>query len=127
MKIEQMKHKIFTFLALFLPFVSSAQTAEESTSFADQVDAIVFNLTDWFVQIIFYEIPFTETISVPWVLFVLVGGALFFTIYYSFPNIRLLGVAGNVIRGKYDEMEKWGAKNVEAVQELDYDQDGDIP
>lgn len=126
MKIHQMKRKLLTLLTLLLPFVSMAQETTNSSNFADQVDTIVFNLTNWFVQIIFYEIQFTDTISVPWVLFVLVGGALFFTLYYSFPNIRLLGISKNVIAGKYDELEKLGAKNVEIAQELDYDEDKDI-
>ena len=34
------------------------------------------------------------------------GSAAFFTIYFLFPNIRYFGTAINVVRGKYDEVEK---------------------
>ncbi|MBK9257502.1 MAG: alanine:cation symporter family protein [Saprospiraceae bacterium] len=44
--------------------------------------------------------------SLPIVLIVLVLGALFFTLYFSFINVRRFPLAINVVRGKYDEIEK---------------------
>ena len=38
-------------------------------------------------------------------LVLLVGSALFFTIYFGFPNIRYFGKAVNVVRGKYDHVD----------------------
>jgi AGCS family alanine or glycine:cation symporter len=31
--------------------------------------------------------------------------ALFFTIYFKFPNIRLLGLSARIVSGKYDSVE----------------------
>lgn len=39
--------------------------------------------------------------TIPVVLIVLILGALFFTIYFKFPNITRLGLAINTVRGKY--------------------------
>ena len=46
----------------------------------------------------------------PFVIYLLVGSALFFTLYFGFPNIRYFFTSINVVRGKYDEIEK-GDKN----------------
>jgi AGCS family alanine or glycine:cation symporter len=43
--------------------------------------------------------------SVPLVLIVLLLGATFFTIYFAFPNVRLIGTAVRIVRGKYDDID----------------------
>ena len=40
-------------------------------------------------------------INIPFVLLVLLGGALFFTIYFKFPNITRIRLAFDTVRGKY--------------------------
>ncbi len=53
--------------------------------------------------------PATETtkaIQVPIVLALLVIGATFFTVYFMFVNIRRFPLALNVVRGKYDDIER---------------------
>ena len=47
-----------------------------------------------------------EIIYIPIVLLLLVFGALFFTIKFSFINIRKFPLAINTVRGKYDSIEK---------------------
>lgn len=47
--------------------------------------------------------------SIPWVLIVLIGGALFFTIYFKFINITGFRTAIRVVRGQYEDIEKHGA------------------
>jgi AGCS family alanine or glycine:cation symporter len=42
----------------------------------------------------------------PFVILLLVGSALFFTIYFGFPNIKYFLTAINVVRGKYDDHDK---------------------
>ena len=44
----------------------------------------------------------------PFVIYLLVGSAIFFTVYFVFPNIRYFLTSVNVVRGKYDEIEKDG-------------------
>jgi len=93
-------------LSLFLtPILIFAQ--EQSTS--EKIDIVFKKYTNWFVELIFYKIPFTDTIQIPWVLFVLIGGALYFTIYFKLINITGFATAIRVIRGKYEDIEKHGA------------------
>ncbi|TXE15756.1 alanine:cation symporter family protein [Psychroserpens burtonensis] len=81
--------------------------AQESTS--ETIDRVFQDYTGWFVDAIFYEIPFSDTYRIPWVLIVLVGGALFFTLYFKFINFTGFRLALRVVRGKYEDIEKHGA------------------
>jgi len=51
--------------------------------------------------------PFTK---VYWVLFPLILGALFFTVYFKFINFSGIWRAIQVVRGKYEDIEKYGAE-----------------
>ena len=44
-------------------------------------------------------------VAIPWVLFPLILGALFFTLYFKFPNIRLLPTSLRTVRGDYEAVE----------------------
>ncbi len=87
-------------LSLF-PFLLSAQ----EKGMDQKIDETFGDLTGWFVNLIFYEIPFTDKIQVPWVLIVLVLGALYFTLYFKFINVRGFKTSINIIRGKYDKID----------------------
>ncbi|MBR9847022.1 MAG: alanine:cation symporter family protein [Algicola sp.] len=99
-----MKKRLLSFLALILPVLTFAQ---ETTS--EKIDAVFTKYTGWFVDAIFYEIPFSETYKIPWVLIVLIGGALYFTIYFKFINVTGFRTAIKVVRGQYEDIEKHGA------------------
>lgn len=102
-----MKKYLLSMFTLILPLLSFAQ---EST--ADNIDAIFKKYTGWFVEGIFSEIPFTDTIRIPWVLIVLIGGALFFTIYFKFINFTGFRTAIKVVQGKYEDIEKHGVDSL---------------
>lgn len=55
-------------------------------------------------NLIMTELPLGE-VGLPIVLILLVCGALFFTIYFGFVNVRHFPTALRVVRGKYDELE----------------------
>ena len=97
-----MNKKLLSLLFLAVPIVTFAQ----STS--DKIDVVFKDYTGWFVDAIFYEIPFSETFQIPWVLIVLVGGAVYFTLYFKFINITGFVTAFQVVRGKYEDIEKHG-------------------
>ena len=61
--------------------------------------------------------------EVPFIIFVLVGGAAFFTLVFGFINIRLIPFAIRVVSGKYDDVEKSGLEAAQqvAVNEVDGD------
>lgn len=46
-----------------------------------------------------------SSIKMPFVLLILLLGALFFTVYFKFPNITRIGLAINTVRGKYYSQE----------------------
>ncbi len=96
--------------AVLLPFFQFAQ----DKGIDQQIDEAFGWATGWFVKIIFEVIPFTEEIKVPWVLIVLVGGAVFFTLYFKFINITGFKTAIQIVRGKYDKIESDGDDHVEA-------------
>ena len=100
-----MKKYLLTIFAIVLPLLNFAQEATTS----ENIDAVFKKYTGWFVEGIFYEIPFSEDYKIPWVLIVLIGGALFFTIYFKFINITGFKTAIKVVQGKYEDIEKHGA------------------
>ena len=96
-----MKTYIKTIIALILPFISSAQDKG-----IDQIiDEKFGNATGWFVDFIFYKIPFSENVQIFWVLFPLILGATYFTIYFKFINFRGFITSINIVRGKYDDLD----------------------
>jgi len=74
-------------------------------SIDESIDKVFGSATGWFVEFIFYQIPFSEDVKVYWVLFPLILGALFFTFYFRFINLTGFKTAVNIVRGKYDELD----------------------
>ena len=90
--------KIFllTFFILFsLPVFSQEKGLDQ------RIDEAFQPVSDFFSEVIFFSIG-----ENPFVIYLLVGSALFFTLYFFFPNIRYFLTSINVVRGKYDEVEK---------------------
>ncbi len=100
-----MKKYLLSLITFLIPIITFAQ----DTNASEQVDAIFQKYTGWFVDLIFYEIPFSESFQIPWVLIVLIGGAFYFTIYFKLINFTGFGTAIRVVRGKYEDIEKHGA------------------
>jgi alanine or glycine:cation symporter, AGCS family len=108
-----MKRLALFFSALLSPFIGSAQ---ESYGWDQRINDMFAPISERITSIVFYSIPVSENVSVPIVVLILVGGALYFTIYFRLVNIRKFPVAINIIRGKY--------KNVEHLQPADEDKAG---
>ena len=104
-----MNKKLLSLLFLATPFFTFAQ----EKGLDQQIDEVFGNATGWFVDIIFYQIPFSDTVSIYWVLFPLILGALYFTFYFNFINFKGFVTSINIVRGKYDEVEGIGKKGVE--------------
>ena len=95
-----MKKKLLSLLLIFIPLVTFAQ----EKGLDQQIDAAFKPISDFFSEKIFFTIPISG-MDVPFVLILLVGSALFFTIYFKFPNIFHFKTAINVVRGKYDDLD----------------------
>lgn len=85
---------------------------EGNETLDQQINESFRNATSWFTDAILYEIPFTNSISIPWVLIVLVGGALYFSFYFKGINFKGFFTAINVVKGKYDHLEKSDSKEI---------------
>ena len=123
-----MKRIISTLIFLFVSSFSFAQDA----GLDDRINEAFTPIADWWGAFVLHNFPGT---SIPTIIFLLVGGALFFTIYFGFINIRRFPLAINVVRGKFDhvdhhEVDKKAAVNVvdgDAVDTIkDESQDGEV-
>ena len=119
-----MKKKLLSLLLLAIPMLTFAQ----EKGLDQQIDEAFGNATGWFVDLIFYQIPFTDTISIYWVLFPLILGAMYFTFYFNFINFRGFFTSVNIVRGKYDGLEGKGAgKAIEVSSNVSTTEEGDNP
>lgn len=98
-----MKKYLLSLLSFIIPLISFAQEAEVGVD--QKIDQAFKPVSDFFSHVIFFEIAGT-----PFVLILLVGSAAFFTLYFGFPNIRYFWRAIQTVRGKYEDIEKHGAK-----------------
>ena len=92
-----MKNIQLLFLTFLMPFLSFSQ----EKGLDQRIDEAFKPISDFFSDVVFFEIG-----GYPFVIFLLVGSAAFFTIYFGFPNIRYFWTSINVVRGNYDEIEK---------------------
>ena len=96
----------FTLLSSLF-FVTNQLSAQEK-GLDQRIDEAFKPISDTITNAVFFEV-----FDTPFVLILLVGSALFFTLYFKFPNIRHFGTAINVVRGKYDEVEAHKAELAE--------------
>ena len=99
-----MKKFLFSLLSVLTPLISFAQEVEE-IGIDDKIDQAFAPISSFFSNVIFFEVYG----GTPFVLILLVASALFFTIYFGFPNFRYFWRAIQTVRGKYEDIEKHGA------------------
>lgn len=87
-------------LVLLIPYLLFAN----EVGFDEKINDAFMPFAIWFENLIFTEL-YIFGYSIPIILIVLIGGALFFTVYFSFINIRRFPTAIQVVRGKYDHLE----------------------
>ncbi|MDV7187221.1 alanine/glycine:cation symporter family protein [Lutibacter sp. TH_r2] len=95
-----MKHKILSLLLLITPFLTFAQ----ELTIDEKIEAKFKPFADAVSHVVFYPVSIVG-IDVPIVIIILLLGALFFTLYFKFANITLLGVAIRAAKGKYDSVD----------------------
>ena len=90
--------KIFllTFFSLFTLPISSQEKGLDQ-----KIDEAFQPVSDFFNNVIFFSVG-----ENPFVIYLLVGSAIFFTLYFGFPNIKYFMTSIRVVSGKYDEVEK---------------------
>jgi len=71
----------------------------------DRINDAFMPIADWWEDLIFTPV-ILNGIEIPIVLILLILGASFFTIYFGFINLRLFPTAIQVVRGKFDHLER---------------------
>ncbi len=107
-----MKRILILLASVLTPLLSMAQDAK---GLDERINDLVQPATDWVEGVVFWSVPIGQGMSVPFVLIVLIGSALFFTIYFSFVNLTKFRLAIDVVRGKYTPPKK----KVTAADRLD--------
>ena len=108
-----MKYLITSIMTLLcLPL--NAQTSERGLD--ERINEAFKPVSDFFSEVVFFQVG-----GNPFVIYLLVGSALFFTIYFGFINVRKFSLAINVVRGKYDDIDHHSASEKAAVNAADGD------
>ena len=86
-------------LAFFTLF--SLPLSSQEKGLDQRIDEAFQPVSDFFSSVIFFSIG-----ENPFVIYLLVGSAIFFTLYFGFPNIKYFMTSIRVVSGKYDKVEK---------------------
>ncbi len=103
---------LLTLLSLLIPTLSFGQGIDQ------RINDAFAPFANFCLDMVLWEVPGT---GIPLIIFLLVIGAGFFTIYFKFPNILKFGTALNVVRGKYDEIENHQGAHKSNVNIVDGD------
>jgi len=113
-----LRQKVFgAFLFIIFPFISHAQ----SKGLDEQINDAFMPFATWWEGFILSTVN-VAGYGIPIVLILLLLGALFFTIYFGFINVKHFPTAIQVVRGKYDDIET--QNNI--LQTNVYEIEGDI-
>lgn len=74
----------------------------QSQGLDDQINDAFMPVAIWWENLVFIEVGY----GIPLVLVLLLSGAIFFTFYFGFVNIRHFQTAIQVVRGKFDHLDK---------------------
>ncbi|MDG2492112.1 MAG: alanine/glycine:cation symporter family protein [Flavobacteriaceae bacterium] len=99
MKFLTNKSKV---LFLVLSILSTPFAFAQEKGLDERINDAFTPIANWWESLILHNFPGTE---IPTIIFLLVGGALFFTIYFGFINIKRFPTAINTVRGKFDAVE----------------------
>ena len=112
-----MKNKVSLFGLLSLVLIlNPTNVFSQEKGLDERINEAFTPVADWWGAVILHNFPGTE---IPTIIFLLVGGAAFFTLYFGFVNIRQFPTAINTVRGRYDALDHHSAGSDLAV-------DGDI-
>ena len=91
---------------LFL--ISSIPIFPQERGLDERINDAFTPVANWWEGLVLHNFFGT---GIPTIIFLLVGGALFFTFYFGFVNIRRFFTAINTVRGKYDSIDHHSSGN----------------
>ena len=96
-----MKQKYLTFFLSIIPFITFAQ----DKGWDERINEAFKPIADAWGAFVFYPVKFTEEVSMPMVIILLLFAGLLFTILFKFVNIRHFKTSLNIVEGKYDKID----------------------
>ena len=90
------------FLTKFFIFFTSTPIFSQDRGLDEKINEAFTPIANWWEGLILHNFPGTE---IPTIIFLLVGGALFFTVYFGFVNVRHFSTAINTVSGNYDGID----------------------
>ncbi len=109
-----MKRSFLLSLFMLFPFLTWAQGQQSASE----------KINDWFagvtkpiVETIFYSVEISGR-QMPIVIIILLLGAIFFTVYFKFINVRMIRTAIKVVKGDYDNIDHHvlNGENVHSIE-----------
>ena len=117
---QKMKRKYLTKNTLLYFFLlSSGNLFSQERGLDEKINEAFTPIANWWEGLILHNFLGT---GIPTIIILLVGGALFFTFYFGFVNIRHFSTAINTVRGKYDSLEE----NIKKKQKSQISESPDI-
>ena len=107
--------KKYYFSTLLFLLIHSPVFSQEG-GLDERINEAFTPIANWWEGLILHNFPGTE---IPTIILLLVGGALFFTIYFGFVNLRHFSTAINTVRGKYDSIDNHNSTNSEISSDLE--------
>ena len=101
------KSNLTAFLSLFMILSGTTLSAQER-GLDERINDAFTPIANWWEGLILHDFLGT---GIPTIIILLVGGALFFTIYFGFVNVRHFLTAINTVRGKYDSIDNYSSDN----------------
>ena len=92
----------YTFFYFFF-LITCSNLFSQERGLDEQINEAFTPIANWWEGLILHNFPGTE---IPTIIILLVGGALFFTFYFGFVNIRHFSTAINTVLGKYDSVDE---------------------
>ena len=100
MKSTYLKKNTLLYFFFLLP---CSNLFSQERGLDEKINEAFTPIANWWEGVILHNFPGTE---IPTIIILLVGGALFFTFYFGFVNIRHFLTAINTVRGKYDGLDE---------------------
>lgn len=108
--------RVLAIVFFAFPYINQAQ----SIGLDEQINDAFMPFATWWEGFILSTVNIFG-FGIPIVLILLLLGALFFTVYFGFVNIKHFPTAIQVVRGKYDDLETLDIETTAHVHEIDGD------
>jgi AGCS family alanine or glycine:cation symporter len=99
MKLPSLSKTLF--FLIFTTFIPLSTSAQEQ-GLDERINEAFTPIANWWGAVVLHDFPGT---SIPTIILLLVGGALFFTFYFGFVNVIRFPTAVQTVRGKYDALD----------------------